>query len=356
MKKICFITMGNIYTVPYLKIYTQHIEQPYSFIYWDREDLNETDNLNTYYRFDNTIEPYNNFDKIVGYIKYRKFIEKILLKEKFDLVIFLQTWSALLVADIVEKHYPNRYIVDVRDYTYEKNPFIYRREQKLIEKSKMCIISSEGYKEFLPPNEYKIFHNTRDLPLERVKIIRERKKEKSVLNISFVGYVNYQEQHKKILRSLKNDSRFHLNFIGTRSMELESFCKENSINNVTLIDTFDSDKTLDFYENTDFVNNLYGNHTPTLDYALSNKLYFAAELYIPILTCSDTYMSKVAGEYGFGFDVDVSDVKIGDKLWSYYNSIDWDKLSEGCSKFMNKVHTEQKDSYEMLKNILFKEQ
>ena len=47
--------------------------------------------------------------------------------------------------------------------------------------------------------------------------------------ISFIGYVNYQEQHKKLMLALKDDKRFRLSFVGTRALELESFCKENGI-------------------------------------------------------------------------------------------------------------------------------
>ncbi len=352
IKKICFVTMGNIYIVPYLSTYTNHIKGNYSVIYWDREGKNEAEGNNKYYRFYKELSPKDKLEKITGFIQYKKFVKRILLKEKFDIVIFLQTWSALLMADVVEKHYPGKYIVDVRDYTYEKIPFIYNREKKLMKNAAMCVVSSEGYKDFLPPHDYYVFHNTRDLPVEKVAAIRERNKVKNVLHISFIGYVNYQEQHKKLLMNLKNDPRFHLNFIGTRSLELEPFCKENDIRNVTLMDTFDASKILDFYENTDFVNNLYGNHTPVLDYALSNKLYFAAELRMPILTCADTYMSKISGKYGFGFEVDVADPQIGDKLWKFYTSIDWENFDSCCDDFIEKVQNKNCESIEFLKKVL----
>lgn len=352
MKKICFVTMGNIYTVPYLSTYTNHIDGNYSVIYWDREEKNEVEGNNKYYRFFKKLSQKDRVGKIVGYLQYRKFVKSILLRENFDLVIFLQTWSALLMADVVEKHYPGKYVVDIRDYTYEKNPVIYHREKKLMKKAAMCIVSSEGYKEFLPPHDYFVFHNARELPLDKVVALRERNKKRSALNISFIGYVNYQEQHKKLLMNLKDDPRFHMSFIGTRSMELEAFCKDNAIKNVTLIDTFDSSKILDFYENTDFVHNLYGNHTPVLDYALSNKLYFAAELNIPILTCPDTYMANVSTEYGFGLEADVADPDLGDKLWNYYNSIDWHRFNSDCERFMVRVREEQKNSHEELHKII----
>lgn len=352
MKRICFVTMGNVYTVPYLSTYTRHIEGSYSLIYWDREGKNESGGDNTYYRFYKEIDPTDRVKKLAGYLQYRNYVKTILKKERFDLVVFLQTWSALLLSDVVKKHYAGRFVVDVRDYTYEKNPLIYGIEKRLFPKARACFISSEGYKKFLPPHTYHVLHNTRDLPREQVDSIQERPRQKDTLHISFIGYVNYQEQHKKLLLSLKNDSRFHLHFTGTRALELEPFCAENGIRNVTLTDTFDPAKTLDFYEDADFVNNLYGNNTPTLDYALSNKLYFAAALHMPILTCADTFMSEISHQYGFGVDLDVSDRDAADRLWAYYRSLDWDALRRGCDAFMNKVTVENNESHTVLKQIL----
>ena len=190
MKNICFVTIGNVYMVPYINTYSRYIQNNYSIIYWDREQKNESDGKNIYYRFDKQIAPSDKLGKLAGYLQYKKFVKHILLKEKFDLVVFLQTWSAILMADVVEKHYCGKYIVDVRDYTYEKNPIIYHCEKNLIKKAAMCVISSEGYKEFLPPHNYYVFHNARELSKEKVLAIRERNKEKEILNISFVGYLS----------------------------------------------------------------------------------------------------------------------------------------------------------------------
>ena len=160
---------------------------------------------------------------------------------------------------------------------------IYHIEKKVIGKSLRTVISSEGYKKFLPPYDYLIAHNMRNLPADRVWKIQHRDTRRDILHIAFIGYVNYQEQHKKLILALKDDSRFRLSFIGTKAEELGTFCREHNVENVTLRGTFEADRILDFYRDVDMVNNLYGNHTPVLDYALSNKLYFAATLQIPIL-------------------------------------------------------------------------
>lgn len=352
MRRICFVTIGNLYMVPYIDMYKKYIKGEYSVIYWDRENKNEYDVENTYYRFNKSFDPHEKIRKAFGYIQYHNYVKKVLLENQFDMVILLQTWSALLLADVLTKNYSGKYIVDIRDYTYEKNPIIYNIEKVLVKNSYSCVVSSKGYMEFLPPHKYFVAHNMRELSPEKVYHIQNRKKQKDKLSISFVGYVNYQEQHKKLMLALKNDDRFHLNFVGTRAKELKSFCDENGIENVTLIDTFDSDKILDFYLTTDFVNNLYGNHTPTLDYALSNKLYFAAELQMPILVCKDTYMSTVSEQYGFGYTVDVIDDNLGNQLFEYYSNINWEKLKTGCQNFLRDATLEQEQFVDIIKKAV----
>lgn len=126
-KKICIVTMGNIYLVPYLQTYTNKINSPISIIYWDRANLNETDDKNTLYRFQHGFK--SKVEKVQGYLKYRSFVKKILSEQNYDIVIFLQTLSGLLLSDFLLKKYKNKYIIDVRDYTYEHNKVIFNIEK-----------------------------------------------------------------------------------------------------------------------------------------------------------------------------------------------------------------------------------
>lgn len=340
-KKICIVTMGNIYLVPYLQTYLNKIEGPTTIVYWDRDNLNENDGENIFYRFQHRLD--SKFDKVLGYYRYRKFVKNILLNNNFDIVILAQTLSALIVNDILLKKYKNRFIVDVRDYSYENNKIIYHVENKLLSNSAMNVVSSEGFLNFLPKNaEYEVAHNILKWPEKDLYSISNRDKKRDKLNIAFIGYISYQEQHKKLLLALKNDARFNISFIGTKSQDLLPFCRENNIKNVTLIDTFKTEKTLDFYKNVDLVNNLYGNHTPVLDYALSNKLYYAATLNIPILVCEETFMEDISHKYNFGITVDLDNTeKLGDYLFDSYQNIDWNQLDIGTSDFIEHVENQQ---------------
>ena len=94
MKKICFVTMGNIYIAPYINSYTKYLNCPYSIIYWDRENREESDGINTYYRYSKNIISKEIIKKVIGYFQFRKFAKKVLWEHDFDIIVLLQTWSA----------------------------------------------------------------------------------------------------------------------------------------------------------------------------------------------------------------------------------------------------------------------
>lgn len=341
MKKVCFLTMGNIELAPYIEIYMKYVEGACHIIFWDREGRGQRSDGNYYYRYNKQIKDTDKVQKAIGYAGYKRFARRVLLENKFDLVICLQTCVALLLSDVLMSKYAGKFIVDIRDYSDEKIGLVYKREKRLFARAKKCVISSEGYKEFLPAGEYLIAHNLRQLPKDEVESIRNRETKRTRLHIAYIGHCAYQEQYKKLLLNLKNDERFIVSFFGTRAEELEEFCRNNDIKNVRISGTFDAKDILQLYKDVDFVNNLYGNHTPVLDYALSNKLYFATELRIPILTCPDTYMAKVALHYGVGIAVNADDFNLGDCLYDYYMKLDWKKMSDGCQRFLDRAYKEQ---------------
>lgn len=277
--------------------------------------------------------------KLVGYLQFKKFVQKTLSLNNFSGIVLLQTLAALLLFDLLLKLFPYKFIVDIRDYSYENIFFVRLLEKKIFAKSYINVISSEGFKAFLPHGNYLIAHNTRNFDkLEKVNFRFDNK----VIHIAYIGYVRYIEQFKKLLIQLKNDNRFLISFIGTRALDLRSFCEDNEIRNVLLQDTFDDKNIFKLYDDVNLVNNLYGNHTPVLDYALSNKLYLAAALKKPILVCPDTYMETITKQYGIGYTVDLdSNNNIGDAIYEYYNNIDWDTFGAKCDEFNLKIKAEQ---------------
>ncbi|WP_207211277.1 capsular biosynthesis protein [Massilimicrobiota timonensis] len=348
--KALIILADNVYLTPYLQFYKSILDKQkidHDIVYWDK---NNNEDINDFQFFRFVYEGKGKIGKVFGYFRYRKFIISLIKKQQYDFLIPLHAIIYLLLFNLLNQKYKKRYIFDVRDYSYEKISVYKWMQKKLVSNSIINIISSKGYEEFLPKSEYFVTHNIPYGNYEKYKQLENTKNE--VIQISYIGLIRFMEQNKKILFYFKNDNRFHLNFIGTNAKQLEEFCLENSIRNVTLIDTFDSKKTLEFYKKTDLIMNLYGNHTPLLDYALSNKLYYAACLYKPILVCEDTYMEKISMEYNIGYTLKMKNDEEKDKLYSYITQLDRKKLIENCDKFMKDVY-EDKNILEkiMLKRI-----
>lgn len=346
-KRICFVSLNNLYLTPYINKYIDIIEEPYDVIYWNRHRMKEDIKAENYYSFNLQIEDTaSKAAKLLGYMKFRKFASDVLKKNNYDHVILLQTSVGVLLRSTLVSKYKWKYILDIRDYTFEKNIIFYKIVEQLVKYSSVNMISSKGYKEFLPPQDYINVHN--DVKIENSTIEEFLKKSRSndVIRISYIGLIRFLEQNKKVIMKFKDDSRFRLRFIGKNAKLLENFCVENNINNVDLIDQFPPEMTLHYYEETDIINNLYGNNSPLLEYALSNKLYYASKLRMPILVCKNTYMEQISMKYGFGYVFDFEDSEACDKLYDYYNSIDWNGLEEGCNSFNAVVDNENK-AFEM---------
>ncbi|SDP03308.1 hypothetical protein SAMN04515624_105180 [Eubacterium maltosivorans] len=350
--KALIILADNVYLTPYLSFYTtilDDINYDYKIVYWDK-NCNEVFKDKNFIRFSNGKN--NKHNKAIGYLKYRKFILGICKKESFNILIPLHTIVSFILYRLFVKSYKRRYVYDVRDYSYEKF-FIFRLIQnKLVKESLINIISSKGYRNFLPNAEYFVTHNIPKVDLFAYKQIKNRNK--IPIQISYIGLIRFMEQNKRIIQFFKNDERFHLNFIGTNAELLQSYCIENGVKNVSLIGTFDPADTLAYYEKTDIIMNLYGNHTPLLDYALSNKLYYSASLYKPILVCEDTFMQTISSKYQIGFTLKLRDSDEKNQLENFMANLDREMFIRHCDLFMSKVDSEQLKVQLELKRRLMK--
>lgn len=342
--KICFVHLMNICFAPYLKTYIELLEEKkYDIIYWDRiGDRSQLGADHAYImQYHIGTKDGNKFRKMRGYLRFRHFVSTILRSEDYDKIVCLSGNCAVLLNRILLKKYPGKYIVDIRDYFLENLKPYYNMEKKIIERASLAIISSRGYMSFLPPYDYTIVHNSQSISKTDVMACRSRKRLNHPLVISFIGGIRFMEQNMKIIDCFMNDPRFEIRFIGSGSEHLEKYCKQVNAKNVILFGYFPPEETLNYYIETDILMNLYGSGTPLLDYALSNKLYYAAQLGIPILVCPNTYIEEISIKYGFGFSFDLKDSTAKNRLYKYYHSIDWEKFYAGCDAFMETVRHDQ---------------
>lgn len=348
-KKTCIILATNMYIAPYLAKYTALLTN-FDIIYWNRDNVTEECQLaNKEYVYNHPLSAsIPRYKKLESFIKYKFYVEKILKENNYDRLIILVTNLAIILSDLLLTKYKNRYVVDIRDYFMENNPLIYFIEKEVIAKAKAVVISSEGYKNFLPKHNYYVAHNDQKICDSIVRNNRVQVDRKE-LTMSFIGVIRYFEQDKKTILRFANKQQFKLRYIGKDAMKLRDFIDSHKITNVELIGNFPQEEAIKYYEQTDLILNLYGNHDPNLDYALSNKLYFAAKLGKPILVCPETYMEKIVSLYNIGFTCNLEDENIADKLLAYYKNIEWNDFYSGCDKFLKTVKKDNEKFEKMLK-------
>lgn len=214
-------------------------------------------------------------------------------------------------------------------------------------------VTSPAYRKFLPKRDYLISHNLQPIDPETVAAYRGRvrKKEDKII-LSFIGSVRFIDMQIKLIETFKNDERFVLKFIGRGSEQLKKYCADKKVKNVELIGQFKPEQLSEFYIETDMALNIYGNQNPYLDYALSNKLYSAAIMGMPILVSPNTYMETVAEKYGFGLAVDQNDKNCADSVYEYYVNCKPEEIQAGCDRFLNDVGQDERFFGESVKNFL----
>lgn len=352
--KICIVTTRNIFDSPCLAKYQSLIDTPFDIIYWDRCGIEEECGAANYFRYRNVIPmSAGKAKKLQAYFGFIRYVNRILNKSSYSKLIVFPTQAGWLIQGKLCRKYKGRYVLDIRDYAGENNPLIGHMTKRIVKNAGLCSITSPAYRKFLPEREYLISHNVQLISDELIRKYRTRKHTPGTpIVLSFIGSVRFIEQQKKLIMLFRNDPRFHLKYIGRGSEQLKDFCENNNVNNVTLIGRFERERLPDFYMDADMAINVYGNHDPYLDYALSNKLYSAAMMGMPILVSPETYMAELITKYGLGKEFNINSISSVDDVAAYFVNLEQDKLIAGDDCFLNGVSMDEEKYVVMLKEFI----
>lgn len=347
--KVAIIAFNNIKYSPYVKTYSDYLDKnnvDYDVILPNRDNISEELGSTTY-----LVKWDKNKHKLLNFLKFRREALRILKKNKYDFVFVLTTMPAVLLSGYLSRRYKGRYLVDIRDYTYEGVKLFYRMEKRAVENSACNVISSLGFKNFLPKAEYSLCHNVSPLYRDG-KGGSFEPKESEKITIGYVGTIAYKEQCIRLIDLVEKDSRFNFHLYGGElGNQVVSECV--SAKNCERIKTFGAYNPADKVEimkKVDILFNAYGYGRKLLDHAISNKLYDSFYMGIPLLTSPNTYMSEEAGDYSF--DIDFETDNSLDGLYSWYKSIDAKEFAEYSEQYLKRVFTSQDEFYAKLDAII----
>lgn len=350
--KICIVSLMNIKHSSLISLYTDFFEKyniNYDIIYADKYNIDEDIHAENIFKYTLNFKGTNSLViKILKYIKFSLFAQKKIFKNKYDVVIIWRTETAfLLLPSIILKKY--KYILNVRDYFFEKNFIIQKLMKFIVNNSIVTSISSPGFLDFLPKNEKYVFVNSINSNVLNIASKNTEIKKKLPINISFIGYIRFIEEDKKLIKAFANDSRFMLSFIGEGSEKLQNYINHNNFKNIELTGGFPVSKTKDYLKSADIINNLYGNGIISLDTAISTRYYHSVVLNIPILVFKGTYMEKLVNcSQGFV----VKDYNnLPDDLFTWYMNLDYANLANANSIKYDEIIEENQKFVTMLKQI-----
>lgn len=354
--KIGIVAFANIGLCPYIKFYTRYFDErrmAYEVVYWNRHGIEEDSGFPCHifhYRLDDSAPLPVKFARMV---KYARFVDRTAYEQEYDFLIVLTTVLAVFMSRTLINRYHNRFVLDIRDYSYEHISLYKRILSRLMRSSSLNLVSSPGFSQVLPSDDVHLCHNIDPEVMtdHSCRSIHSVEIEQPIV-IGFVGLVRYAEAFKWFVDRIGNDPRFEFRVYGTGIDEavLREFCVDRGITNVRFFGRYKPEDKGQIYNEVDLIFNGYGNRSNQVRLALSNKLYDAAWYGKPILVSEGTSMEDCAR--GICFVLRENDVLLVDNLYSWYSNMDWESFSHRCSEILQTALSDNARAYAHLDAVL----
>lgn len=334
--KIGLICPSNMLYMPYVRSYIDIIDSlnlNYKIINWNR--LHVAEEIDGYTFEDKKAKHQRNY---YDYLKFKRFVIAKLEKENFDKVIVFTLQLGHLFKRYLTKNFSGSYIIDIRDYN---KIFKFANFNYLIECSYSCVISSLGYKEWLPEsNKYLVNHNTTVSSLNEL-INRNEVKPNARKNILTIGVLRHWDVNIDFVNQLKNNRKYNLIFHGegTINDRLKNYIESYEINNIMLFGRYKKEEEIEIYKKSDLVNILLYADNINSKTCLANRLYNAALYGKPMLALNGSYQSDIIKKYNIGLVVNSLE-NLDAQIDEYIKTFSCESYNRGRIEFFKDVINE----------------
>ncbi len=345
---VALVGQGNKSYMPYIDTYLTILREcnvNYDVINWDRLAIEEPNELT--FR-DNKTRIQRNF---LDYLKYGRFVAKRLQKKEYQRVVVFGIEGAFFISQILKHDYADRYVLDIRDDHKIRRFF---NIEPLIEKSCFIVLSSPGYKTWLPKSsKYVINHNSTIRSLDELREVKFNYSLKDRLVIANIGSIREYRISVDLINSLQNNSQIVIKFHGQGvvNRELERYIKLRNITNVVLTGRYGRDNEDSLYLEADMINVLLYNDSINNRTLLPNRLYKAAIHGKPLLAFRGTYLAELISKYNLGLVLD-SFENTEEDIRDYLRKFDPKKFDEGRRNFLRWVLEDNLEFRERFEDFL----
>ena len=327
------------YVFNYMKIAEDNSVE-YDIICWNRKGIDATFSDNYFVYQHPTNDTYSSIRKIVEIWGFYRFAKGVMRNRKYNAVFTFTIADSVFFQPYLKRKYRGRYVFDIRDYSAMlKNSFFLRRVEALLRYSACNVISSEGFKAWLPKQfEYLVCHN---VSTDKLYDTDFKKQGKDIVVLT-IGALRDADITKKVISVLSNRDNIILKFVGDGNAlpSLMRYSNENGLKNVQFYGRYKKEEEDSFVMDCDMMNIVIP-HNINSDSLMTNRLYLAVRYHRPIITNKGNYQAEIVRQYGLGVVIDDLEL-LYDTLFAYWKNLDWVKYSANCKRFLDVVCADMK--------------
>lgn len=287
--------------------------------------------------------------------KYRSFVKEIMKAQSFDFIIILHSLCGLMIYDVLQKHYKDRFILDYRDSTYEsRNTLFGKAVKNLCEMSRVTFVSSDAFRRFLPEESADKIYTSHNLLEDSLQHREYQKTPSDKIRIAFWGFIREYGINCSLIDRITADDRFELHFYGREqkdALDLKEYVRTIGATNVFFHGEYSPIERYDFVKATDLIHNVFSRQNENMTMAMSNKYYDSIIFRIPQICQIDSFMGKTSVEHHVGFMANPEDAAFCDTVYYFYSSLDKNSFEKACDIELERIYAEYTRGISIIKEL-----
>ena len=333
-QKVALVVPNNVWFCPYVSIYLDVLKSyhvNYDIISWNRDGKKE-DAI----QYNYTPKSRNPLLLLWAYQKFALFVKKTIKRNGYDRLIVFTPQSGIFLGSFLEKEFKGRYIFDYRDLSIEQKEYFKRPFLTVLRNSFANVISSPGFKKYLPTGfNYILSHN---FNVETVrKALNEQGKvelNRNPIDVLTIGGIRDYETNVQVIEHLFNEEGFTVRFVGKgpSATALQKRAEELRAFNIFFEGYYPKEKEKDYVSDASFINIFYP-RKPSHDTAISNRFYNSLIYRKPMITTKYTIQGDYAEQYKVGLALENCD-NLPYILRSYLATMDTQQFCQNSDKLL----------------------
>lgn len=293
----------------------------------------------------------SNIKKVRGFWGFKQFVEKTVRQKQYDRLVVHTIMLAVFMSSFLKQYYGGKYILDIRDECSLYG--IMKLRLPVLLKYSFCnVISSWGFKTWLPEAEYVISHNIGFRWKEKMNMpAPDSFFHHQPLDILTIGQIRHFDGNRILIDELGNRGNMKMHFAGdgVDVSRLVEYCKEKKINNMVFSGRYLKENEDDIVSTSDFVNILLPQ--TRVQQAMANRFYLAILNYKPVIVNAESIQAEYVRKYGLGIVWELG-TSLKNAIEDYIARFDIEQFLDGRRKLCETLMKDVMQFNKMLNDIL----